>query len=93
MLLMSHFNTNLEIIDFSNGKIKYFDRQNDKDFLQKFSRWLNEKTGKQWVIETVEETQHKQTVSEHKKSEIESDPMVASAMDLFEGAEIVKVQK
>ena len=93
LLLYSYYSNNLEIIDFSNGKIKYFDRKGDKDFQQKLSVWLQEKTGKVWNLEHVMESNHTQTTSEHNKAEIESDPMVAEAMNLFEDAEIVKMSK
>lgn len=91
MLLYSYFNNNIEITEFSNGKLKIFDRGNDKEFLPKLSTWLNQKTGKLWDIEIEEQTQHQQTNSEHVKEEIQSDPMVASAMNLFDDAEIVNV--
>ena len=93
LLLYSYYSNNLEIIEFSNGKIKYFDRKGDKGFQQKLSLWLQEKTGKVWDLEHVAESNHTQTTSEHNKAEIESDPMVAEAMNLFEDAEIVKMSK
>ena len=93
LLLYSYYTTNLEITEFENGKIKYFDRKGDKDFSNKLALWLKEKTGKNWDLELIQEAPHQQTLSEHTKSEIESDPMVASAMDLFEGAEIVNISK
>ena len=93
LLLYSYFSTNIEVIDFEPGHIKYFDRKKDKDFSQKLSVWLKDKTNQNWTIESVEQSQHQQTISEHTKSEIEADPMVASAMDLFEDAEIVNVSK
>lgn len=92
LLLYSYYSANLEIIEFTNGKIKYFDRQGDKDFSQKLSVWLQNKTGKNWLLEPVTESAHQQTMSEHNQSEIESDPLVASAMDLFEDAEVVKLK-
>jgi DNA polymerase-3 subunit gamma/tau len=93
LLLYSYYTTNLEITEFENGKIKYFDRKGDKDFSHKLVSWLKENTGKDWTIESIQEAPHQQTLSEHTKSEIEADPMVASAMDLFEGAEIVNISK
>lgn len=93
LLLYSYYNSNLEIIEFEIGRIKYFDRQGDKDFSKKLSLWLAIKTGRPWQIEQTNESMHQQTISEHAKSEIESDPMVASAMDLFKDAEIVNLSK
>ena len=93
LLLYSYYTSNLEITEFANGIIKYFDRKGDKDFLQKLTLWLKDKTGKNWKIELIQEAPHQQTLSEHTKSEIESDPMVASAMNLFEDAEIVNISK
>lgn len=93
LLLYSYYTSNLEITEFSNGVIKYFDRKDDKDFPQKLALWLKDKTGKNWDIELIQEAPHKQTLSEHTKSEIEADPMVASAMNLFEDAEIVNISK
>ena len=93
LLLYSYFTSNLEIIEFKDGKIKYFDRQNDKSFTQKLALWLQDKTGKVWDLERVDEAPHQQTISEHTKSEIAADPLVASAMDLFQDAEIVNISK
>lgn len=93
LLLYSYYTNNLEITDFAVGKIKYFDRKGDKDFSQKLAIWLKDKTGQNWALETISESPHQQTVLEHAKSEIAADPMVASAMDLFEDAEIVNISK
>ncbi len=93
LLLYSYVSSNLEIIEFGEDKIKYFDRQNDKGFNQKLTLWLKDNTGKNWTLEIVTEDPHQQTISEHNKSDIESDPMVASAMNLFEDAEIVNISK
>ena len=93
LLLYSYFSSNLEIIEFGVNTIKYFDRQNDKSFTQKLALWLHEKTGKNWTLEIVNDAPHKQTISEITKSEIATDPMVASAMDLFQDAEIVNISK
>ena len=54
---------------------------------------MHEKTGKNWTLEIVNDDPHKQTISEITKSEIATDPMVASAMDLFQDAEIVNISK
>lgn len=93
LLLYSYVSSNLEILEFENGKIKYFDRQNDKSFPQKLTLWLKDNTGKNWTLEITSEDPKQETISEHKKSEIAADPMVADAMNLFEGAEIVGVSK
>lgn len=93
LLLYSYYTSNLEIVDFEPQKIKYFDRKGDKDFSQKLTLWLKDKTNQNWMIERVEEAPHNQTISEQAKSEIQADPMVASAMDLFEDAEIVNISK
>lgn len=93
LLLSSYVSSNLEIVEFGNNFIKYFDLQGDKNFQQKLILWLKDKTGQDWTIERVAEDPHQQTMSEHIKSEIVADPMVASAMDLFEDAEIVSVSK
>jgi DNA polymerase-3 subunit gamma/tau len=93
LLLYSYYTSNLEIMEFEIGKIKYFDRKGDKDFSQKLTIWLKDKTNQNWIIERIEDAPHQQTISEQTKSEIESDPMVASAMDLFKDAEIINISK
>ena len=93
LLLCSYVSTNLEIVEFEDAKIKYFDRKNDKTFPQKLTLWLKDNTGKNWTIEMVEQPTNQQTILEHNKSEIASDPMVADAMNLFADAEIVKMSK
>ena len=89
ILLYSYYTTNMEVSEFSNGKIVYFDRGNDADFAQKLTAWLNKKTGHVWNLERNAKSEHAQTVTEKKREELESDPMVQDAMSLFEGAEIV----
>lgn len=93
LLLYSYVSSNLEIIEFGDDKIRYFDRQNDKGFAQKLSLWLKDNTGKNWTLVIETEAPHQQTISEQNKFEIVADPMVASAMDLFQDAEIVGVSK
>jgi hypothetical protein len=44
-------------------------------------------------MERVVESENKQTVTEQKREELESDPMIASAMSLFGDAEIIGVSK
>lgn len=93
ILLYSYYSSNIEIVEFSDGKIKYFDRKGELDFSQKLSVWLQEKTGHPWILERATESQHTHTVTEQKQEELEADPMVASAMSLFADAEIVGVSK
>lgn len=93
ILLYSYYSSNIEVVEFSDGKIKYFDRKGDLDFTQKLSAWLSEKTGHPWILERQMQSMHTQTVTEQKQEELEADPMVASAMSLFEDAEIVGVSK
>jgi DNA polymerase-3 subunit gamma/tau len=92
ILLYSYFSSNVEVSELSDGMIKYFDRKGDGDFAQKLSAWLSDKTGKTWVLTRLTESTNAQTISEQKQEELEADPLVASAMSLFENAEIVGVK-
>ncbi|MBR2286583.1 MAG: DNA polymerase III subunit gamma/tau [Alphaproteobacteria bacterium] len=89
ILLYSYYTNNIEVSEFADTKITYFDRGTDAEFAHKLATWLNEKTGKNWTLVREEKSEHVQTVSEKKLAELESDPMIADAMSLFEGAEIV----
>ena len=89
ILLYSYYTNNIEVSDFSDGKITYFDRGTDAEFAHKLGTWLNEKTGHAWELIREEKSEHVQTVSEQKREELVSDPMIADAMSLFEGAEII----
>ena len=89
ILLYSYFGSNIEISEFSDGKIIYFDRQGDADFPRKLSAWLHDNTGKTWVLQVASAAPHTHTISEQKQEEIVADPMVADAMSLFAGAEII----
>lgn len=89
ILLYSYYTNNIEVSSFSDGKIVYFDRGNDGDFAQKLTIWLNEKTGHAWALIREEKSENAQTVSEQKREMLESDPLIADAMSLFEGAEII----
>lgn len=93
ILLYSYYSSNIEISSISDGDLKYFDRKGDADFQQKLASWLMDKTGHQWRMERLMESSNAQTFSEQKQQELESDPMVADAMSLFEGAQIVGVSK
>ncbi len=92
ILLYSYYSSNIEISEFVDGKIKYFDRKGDADFAHKLAIWLNDKTGKQWQLERVMESVNAQTMNEQQHEELVADPLVASAMDLFADAEIVGVK-
>ncbi|MCL1891836.1 MAG: DNA polymerase III subunit gamma/tau [Alphaproteobacteria bacterium] len=95
LLLMTHWNNNIEVIEFSDGHIKFFDRRDDRDFQIKLNKFLLEKTGKTWTLEKIEQASRPeplQTPGEIKKAEIESDPAVANALNLFAGAEVVSVK-
>lgn len=93
ILLYSYYSSNIEISSISDGELKYFDRKGDADFQMKLASWLMDKTGRQWKMERLTESSNTQTFSEQKQQELESDPMIANAMNLFEGAEIVGVSK
>ncbi|MBN1325237.1 MAG: DNA polymerase III subunit gamma/tau [Alphaproteobacteria bacterium] len=89
ILLYSYYSGNIEVSELEPGKIKYFDRKGDADFLQKLSKWLFDVTGNQWIVECALESENKQTMTEQKREELESDPMISSAMSLFGDAEII----
>lgn len=93
ILLYSYYTSNIEIAEFADGAIKYFDRRGDADFAHTLATWLNEHTGRQWKLERVTESPHAQTITEKTHAELEADPMVASAMNLFEGAEVIGIAK
>ncbi len=93
ILLYAYYNSDIEVCDFSDGKIVYFDRRGDADFASKLGAWLNDKTGHAWLLERRTESAHTATCAEQTRSEIESDPLVASAMDLFQDAIITDITK
>ncbi|MDR0727159.1 MAG: DNA polymerase III subunit gamma/tau [Rickettsiales bacterium] len=92
LILLSYYSSNIEVSELSEKHIKYFDRKGEMDFAQKLSAWLMDKTGQQWTLERCAESENVQTVTEQKRSALESDPMVASAMSLFGDVEIVGVK-
>jgi len=93
LILFTYYSSNLEISEITDGKIKYYDRKGDRDFAQKLSAWLADKTGHAWALERIEESENIQTVTEQKFSELEANPMIADAMNLFADAEIIGVSK
>lgn len=93
IMLYSYFTKNIEVSDITGNRISYFDRGNDSDFQKKLSSWLNTKTNTNWELNKIEESHQNQTVREQIETDVESDPMVADAMSLFEGAEIVGISK
>lgn len=93
LLLFSYYSSNIELSEFENGKLKYYDRKGDADFSKKLNAWLHTTTGKTWVLERVSESENKPTATEQQHEEITADPLVSSAMSLFADAEIVGVSK
>ena len=92
ILLYSYFSSNIEVSEFTDGKITYFDRKGDGDFVHKLTTWLMDKTGHAWEMVRATQDVHVHTISEQKQEELVADPLVASAMSLFENAEIVGVK-
>ncbi len=93
IMLYSYYTANIEITEFSDGAITYFDRKGEPDFAHKLTVWLSDKTGHTWQLTRTAESAHAQTVTEQKQQELAADPMIASAMSLFENAEIISVTK
>ncbi len=93
ILLYTYFSENVEVCEISDGKLNYFDRGNDREFANKLSAWLEKYTGHSWVLARSETSCNMPTAHEHQQQELAADPMMASAMGLFEGAEIVEVSK
>ncbi len=93
ILMYSYYNSNIEICEFGNCHIKYFDRKGDAEFPAKLATWLKDKTGQQWTLERADASQNAHTVAEQKQEELAADPLVASVMNLFEDAQIVGVSK
>ena len=93
IMLYSYFTKNIEVSSITGKCISYFDRGNDPEFQKKLVVWLKDKTNDNWELNKIEESHQNQTVREQIETDVESDPMVADAMSLFEGAEIVGVSK
>lgn len=91
ILLYSYYSSNIEICDFADGCIKYFDRKGDADFAPRLAAWLAQATGHEWRLERATQSQNTHTITEQKQEELEADPLVASAMNLFADAQIVGV--
>ncbi|MDR2412922.1 MAG: DNA polymerase III subunit gamma/tau [Rickettsiales bacterium] len=89
LILLSYYSGNIEVSEIEGRKIKYFDRKGEQGFAQKLAKWLLDKTGEEWVLERADESENKRTVIEQKKENMQSDPMIASALSLFDGAEII----
>ncbi len=91
IILYSYFSSNIEICEFGKCKIRYFDRRGDADFPAKLATWLADATGTPWELERMTESQNAHTAAEQKQEELESDPLVASAMSLFADAKVVSI--
>jgi hypothetical protein len=88
--LLTHWNSNIEVIEFESGKIKFYDRSHDKEFVAKLRAFLESKTGIAWSVESIEKPAEVSTANEEKDAELKADPMVADALELFGGAEVLK---
>ena len=85
LMLLTHFEKNVEVHEFASSKIKFSDRSGNREFANKLRAFLEKTTGTNWTLEVIEPTNEVQTASEQKKAELESDPMVADALALFGG--------
>ncbi|MBQ0013266.1 MAG: DNA polymerase III subunit gamma/tau [Proteobacteria bacterium] len=93
IILYAYYMANIEICEITDGKITYFDRGGNADFPHKLSAWLEKYTGKTWKLNAATESCHVKTQTEKTQQELEADPLVASAMNLFTDAEVVDVSK
>ncbi|MCL2369234.1 MAG: DNA polymerase III subunit gamma/tau [Alphaproteobacteria bacterium] len=90
IILLSTLKNSIEISEMSDGHIKFFNRNGDKDFATNLGKWLHGYTGKQWKLEQIIESENIPTVNESVIADAKTDPLVADAMSLFAGAEVVK---
>jgi len=90
IILLSTLKNSIEVSEMSDGHIKFFNRNCDKEFATKLGKWLADYTGKQWQLEQIMESENTPTVNEQTISDAKTDPLVADAMNLFADAEVVK---
>ena len=98
-LLHAQLVNNVVIDSFENGKISMKISENCSfDVVKHLSKFLQDKTGLQWVIEKVQKTdnktheENKDINFEKKKKEIETDPIINEVKQLFPNAEIKDIE-
>ena len=98
-LLHAQLVNNVVIDSFESGKISMKISENCTfDVIKHLSKFLQDKTGLQWVIEEVQKTDNKTHEEikdinfEKKKKEIESDPIINEVKQLFPNAEIKDIE-
>ena len=98
-LLHAQLVNNVVIDSFESGKISMKISENCSfDVVKHLSKFLQDKTGKKWVIDEVQKTDNKTQEEikdinfEKKKKEIESDPIIHEVKQLFPNAEIKDIE-
>jgi DNA polymerase-3 subunit gamma/tau len=90
IVMLAEWNNNSEVLDFSDGAIKLHYKGGDGNFIGNMVAYLRKKTGRQWEITTAE-SENKPTVAASQREEMESDPLVADALNLFGGASVMSI--
>ena len=90
--LRTELESYVHIVNFTAGQIEL--RLADSapgDLANRLALRLKEWTGRQWVISVTAEHQGAETVRDVREAEVRAHPMVQKALEIFPGAEIVKI--
>jgi DNA polymerase-3 subunit gamma/tau len=91
IVMLAEWNNNAEVLGFADGAIKLRYGGSDNNFLTNLNRYLKNKTGRAWAIETAE-SENRPTVIEEARAEMNSDPLVADALNLFGDASVISIK-
>ncbi|WP_421792834.1 DNA polymerase III subunit gamma/tau [Hyphobacterium sp.] len=88
-------------VSFKPGKIVFEPAEHSPpDLAQRLAKWLQDRTGETWAVLPTHDSRGGETIRERQKREereyverIARDPVVARALELFPGAEIIEVRK
>jgi len=87
VLLRTILETEAKVESFEDGKILLFLEKEAKDFQVKLSKFLKEKTEKNWIIELLNDSKNTTIIEENIK-EAKKDDLVNDTLNLFKGSVI-----
>jgi len=90
LVLLNEWN-NTEVLEFRDGAVKMHYHGTIGGFASNLAAYLAKKTGRAWNIETAK-SENKPSVAGVAADKMKSDPLVADALNLFDGASVVSVK-
>jgi len=92
--LLSEYNNHCSVSEFAPNKIKISYNGTDQTFITKLKTYLKTRTGSDWeiILDEAKPEEPAPSVATARQTELAGDPLVADALDLFDGAQVVSIK-